>query len=120
LSARVLGAAAPLLARQARLAAWRTRAPALAAALVPLPLILFLDFHLVRTAYGVLNALLPGALSFYVVFNDAATLALLLALTYGMIPLVAARQMRLRREERRACVRHQSLHVLRRGYSPRA
>ena len=102
LSARVLGAAAPLLAHQARRAAWRTLAPALAAALVPLPLILFLDFHLVRTAYGVLNALLPGALSFYVVFNYAATLALLLALTYGMIPIVAERQMRLRREECRA------------------
>ena len=102
LSARVLHLAAPLLARQARRAAWWTLARALAAALVPLPLILFLDFHLVRTAYGVLNVLLPGAVSFYVAFNYAATLALLLALTYGMIPIVAERQMRLRREECRA------------------
>ena len=99
LSARVGAAAAPLLARHARRAAWWTLARALAAALAPLPVILFLDFHLVRAAYGVLNALLPGALSLYVVFNYAATLALLLALTYGMIPIVAERQMRLRREE---------------------
>ena len=52
--------------------------------------------------YGVLEALLPRALSLYVVFNYAATLTLLLALTYGMIPIVAERQMRLRREECRA------------------
>ena len=102
LSARVLGAAAPLLARHARRAAWRTLARALAAALVPLPLIVFLDFYLVRAAYGVLDAVLPRALSLYVVFNYAATLTLLLALTYGMIPIVAERQMRLRREESRA------------------
>jgi len=102
LSARVLRAAAPLLAHRARRAAWWTLGRALAAALVPLPLILFLDFHLVRTAYGVLNVLLPGAVSLYVAFNYAATLALLLALTYGMIPIVAERQMRLRREECRA------------------
>ena len=102
LSARVLGAAAPLLARHARRAAWRTLARALAAALVPLPLIVFLDFYLVRAMYGVLEALLPRALSLYVVFNYAATLTLLLALTYGMILIVAERQMRLRREESRA------------------
>jgi len=102
LSARVVGAATPLLARQARRAAWRTLARALAAALVPLPLIVFLDFHLVRTAYGVLNTLLPGPLSFYVAFNYVATLAVLFALSYGMIPIVAERQMRLRREECRA------------------
>jgi hypothetical protein len=102
LSARVLGAAAPLLAGHARRAAWRTFVRALAAALVPLPLILFLDVYVMRTAYGVLDALLPHALSLYVVFNYAATLTLLLALTYGMIPIVAERQMRLRREESRA------------------
>ena len=70
--------------------------------LAHLNLIRFLDFYLMRAMYGVLDALLPRALSLYVVFNYAATLTLLLALTYGMIPIVAERQMRLRREESRA------------------
>ena len=100
--AGVLATAAPLLALRARRAGWRALGRAVAAALVPLPLIVFLDFYLVRAAYGVLDAVLPRALSLYVVFNYAATLALLLALTYGMIPIVAERQMRLRREESRA------------------
>jgi hypothetical protein len=47
----------------------------------------------------VLSAVLPGALSLYLVFNYAATLALLLALTYSAIPILAERQARLRREE---------------------
>jgi len=101
-AARVLAAAAPLLARHARQAAWRTLGRVIAAALIPLPVILVADFYLVRAAYGVLQTLLPHALSLYVVFNYAATLTLVLALTYAMIPIVAERQMRLRREESRA------------------
>ena len=100
--ARVLAAAAPLLARRARYVAWRALGRAVAAALLPLPLILAVDVYLVRAAYGLLHAVLPRALSLYVVFNYAATVTLLLALTYAMIPIVAERQIRLRREERRA------------------
>jgi hypothetical protein len=99
LGARVLRAAAPLLALNARRAAWPAVARALAAALLPLPLILFLDWHLVRAAHAVLRSVLPDALSFYLVFNYAATLVLLLALTYGAVPILVERQARLRHRE---------------------
>ena len=102
LARRVLAAAAPLLARNARRAAWPTLARALAAALLPLPVILLLDFYLVRAAFGLLVAILPTALGAYLVFNYTATFALLLALTYGAIPIFVERQVRLRREESHA------------------
>jgi len=102
LATRVLVAAEPLLVQNARRAAWPTLARALAAALVPLPAILLLDFYLVRAAFGLLTAILPTALGAYIVFNYAATLALLLALTYGAIPIFVERQVRLRRQESHA------------------
>ena len=102
LARRVLAAAAPLLARNARRAAWPTLARALAAALLPLPVILLLDFYLVRFAFGLLTAILPTALGAYLAFNYAATLALLLALTYAAIPIFVEHQVRLRRQESHA------------------
>lgn len=99
LAARVLRAAAPLLARNARRATWPAVARALAAALVPLPLIAFFDWQIVRTAHAVLSRVLPDALSYYLVFNYAATLVLLLALTYGAVPILVERQARLRHQE---------------------
>ena len=99
LGARVLRAAAPLLALNARRAAWPALARALVAALLPLPLILFLDWHLVRMVHALLRSVLPDALSFYLVFNYAATLVLLLALTYGAVPILVERQARLRLQE---------------------
>ena len=92
LNARVLAAAAPLLAANAARAARGRLVRALAAALVPLPAILALDFWLVRAAYDLLTRFLPDALSLYVVANWVGLLALLLALTYGAIPFLAARQ----------------------------
>ena len=65
-------------------------------------MILLLDFYLVRAAFGLLVAILPTALGAYIVFNYAATLALLLALTYGAIPIFVEQQVRLRRQERHA------------------
>ena len=53
LSAGVLRAAAPLLARSAR-PSWRALLPALVVALVPLPAILALDVVMVRGAYDLL------------------------------------------------------------------
>ena len=96
---RLLAAAEPLLASNARRAAWPALARALGAALVPLPAIVFVDFHALRAAYAVLSSVLPGGLSLYVVFNQAATLTLLLALSYSAIPILAERQVRLRRRE---------------------
>ena len=102
LATRVLGAAEPLLARNARRAAGSILARALAAALLPLPVILLLDFYLVRAAFALLTTILPTALGAYLVFNYTATFALLLALTYGAIPIFVERQVRLRREESHA------------------
>lgn len=99
LQARVLQAAAPLLAENARRIAWSAVLRPVAAALVPLPLVLFIDAYLVRTVYDVLRGLLPSALSTFLVLNYTALLALLLTLTYGAIPLLADRQVRLRRQE---------------------
>ena len=92
LTARVLAAAEPLLAANAARAARRRLVRALAAGLAPLPAILVLDFWLVRAGYDLLTRFLPDALSLYVVANWVGFLALLLALTYGAIPFLAARQ----------------------------
>ena len=99
LAARVRLAAEPLLERNAQRAAWPALARALGAALLPLPAILFVDFHALRAAYQLLSSVLPGGLGFYVVFNHAATLTLLLGLSYSAIPILAERQVRLRRRE---------------------
>ena len=99
LTARVLRAAAPLLERNARRAARRALLRAIAAALLPLPAIAVFDFYVVRGLQRLLAAVLPGALSLYVVCNYAVLLAFLLALTYGAVPILAERQVRRRREE---------------------
>jgi hypothetical protein len=99
LSARLLRAADPLLARNARRESWTTLGRALGAALVPLPALLFLDVLLLRWGYGLLAAVLPAPLGLYLVFSYGMTLTVLLALTYGAIPIVAERQMRLRLRE---------------------
>jgi hypothetical protein len=96
LTARVLRAAEPVLARAARRAAWRALAAAIAIALVPLPAILFLDAALVLGTYALLSSVLPHALSVYLVSSYAAVLVVLLALTYAAIPLLAERQLRAR------------------------
>jgi hypothetical protein len=98
LAPRVLAAAAPLLAARRRHAARRAIAAAVAAALVPLPLIVLFDVWALQMIYGALARLLPSTLSFYLVVNYAAVLALLGTLTYGAIPLLAERQARGRHE----------------------
>jgi anti-sigma factor RsiW len=94
LGAAVLRRAEPLLARHARRAAWTAVARAVAAALVPLPLVLLLDAWLVSTAHTLLSRVLPAALSLWVVGNYAVLLAFLLAITYIAVPILAARQVR--------------------------
>jgi hypothetical protein len=105
LAARVREAAVPLLAHNALLAhenrrtLWRTVGRAVAAALLPLPLLLLVDGYVVRAIYGTLRTVLPDALSLYFVVNYATLLAVLLTFAYGAIPLLAERQARLRRGE---------------------
>jgi len=93
LSAAVLRVARPLL-REARRARWAAVARALAAALVPLPLIVLLDATIVRALRSALAVVLPSGLSTYLAFNYAALLALLLSITYAAVPLLVERQAR--------------------------
>jgi anti-sigma factor RsiW len=102
LGARVRHAAAPLLAANAvRLpaVAWRRFAAAIAVAVLPLPLVLFVGWEALSTVNRLLSAVLPERLSFYLVATHAALLALLLAVTYGAVPLLAAHQLRLQHED---------------------
>jgi anti-sigma factor RsiW len=94
LSARTMRAAEPLLARAARRDTWRAVAAALAIGLIPLPAIVFFDATLVRGAYTLLSAVLPRALSLYLVSSYAAVLVVVLGLTYAAIPILAERQVR--------------------------
>jgi hypothetical protein len=95
---RVLLAAAPALRAQ-EIARRRERAvaglrlcaaPALALAL--LPVVLYVHFSLVTGLYELLASFLPRGLDLYVAGTYAVFLAGLLALTYGALPLVLARQ----------------------------
>src|SRR5262249_5315822 len=88
LSPGVLLAAAPLLAAKARrlpAAAWRRLVGAIAAAVLPLPVILFVGWHSLQAANRILSSVLPETLSFYLVATHAAVLALLLGVTYGAV-----------------------------------
>jgi hypothetical protein len=93
-AATFTAAAEPLLAarRRRRRVDWPLVLRAVGAALLPLPLILLVDVALVGVAYQLLASVLPQALTTYLVANLATTLALLLALTYAAVPLLAARQ----------------------------
>jgi hypothetical protein len=92
LEARVLAAATPLLARNAQREMWRRSLRAVAAALVPLPLVLAVNVLFARALYTWLQGVLPAELSLFVIWNYAALVALLCAAIYGAIPLLAARQ----------------------------
>jgi hypothetical protein len=99
LGSRILRAAEPLLAAQAERTRRRALAAALAVALLPLPFLVLLEVHIVRSAYHLLTGILPGPVSLYLVCNWTATLLLLLALTYGAIPILVEQQVRSRRLE---------------------
>jgi hypothetical protein len=94
LHARILRAATPALADNAARVAWRPVARALAAALLPLPFIVTGSVYVLHGLYALLATILPATLSLYLVLNYAGLLALLAALTYGAIPLLAIRQAR--------------------------
>lgn len=96
LGARVVEAAAPLLARHARVVGGRVVWPlvlrAVAAALVPLPFLVFLDLQLVRTVHLALRSILPDLVSVLLVSGYAVGLLCLLASGYAAIPLLVERQ----------------------------
>lgn len=103
LDARVLLAAAPLLAENARAAAVaRTRslgafdgrrlAHALLPAILVFPLLVVADAWLLRFVHETLAGFLPRALSTWFVLSYAALLAALGCLVFGAIPLLVERQ----------------------------
>lgn len=98
LHARVAAAAAPLLAARVRRPPHRAVVRAIVAALLPLPLVVLVDAWALRAIYGALTRVLPESLSFYLVVNHAALLALLCGLTYAAIALLAEHQHRPGRE----------------------
>src|SRR5262245_47915349 len=94
---RVLGAAAPALAANARAVRrpdWPRLVRAIGVALLPLPLIVLADVSLLRALYSGLSTVLPGLVSGYLVLTYAATLTLLLAASYAAVPLLAGREER--------------------------
>ena len=93
----MLAAARPVLRRGGVPRGARSRPPS-PLALLPLPLIVMIDLWALQAIYDGLSRLLPATISFYLVANYAAVLALLGALTYGAIPLLAERQARGRHE----------------------
>jgi hypothetical protein len=100
LAARVRSAVRPLLAARRRHAERRALAAAVLVALLPLPLIVLVDVWVLQALYGGLSRFLSPTVSFYLVVNYAAVLALLGTLTYGAIPFLAERQARGRYEAR--------------------
>jgi hypothetical protein len=63
----------------------------LAAALVPLPLVVGIDLWLLGWLYALVAAWLPTSVALYVVISYAATLLVLIGSTYAAIPLLLAR-----------------------------
>jgi hypothetical protein len=102
LGVRVLAAAEPLLAVRRLHVPWALVLRALGVALLPLPLIVLVDVGLIGAAHRLLAHVLPAALTTYLIANLASTLALLLALTYAAVPLLAARQLRAHPEDAHA------------------
>jgi hypothetical protein len=71
---------------------WRIVAAALLRALPPLPAVVACDAYVLRTAYVLGRAILPGPLVAYAVLSYGALLLLLFGLTYAAVPLLVARQ----------------------------
>lgn len=89
---RIMSSARPILARNRRRAIWLLVARAVGAALLPLPLILLVDAYVLGEIHRLLSLVLPRTLTLYLVAGQASLIALLLAITYGAIPLLAERQ----------------------------
>src|SRR5262245_47039109 len=101
----ILSAAGPLLAANAKrlpAAAWRRLAAAIGVAVLPLPLILLVVWHALHALNDLLSSILPESLRLYLLATQALAVALLLAVTYGAVPLLAAHQLRLQLEESHA------------------
>lgn len=91
LSSLTLARLAPVLQEQARKVFWRRVAVALAAALLPLPLVVAADIWLLGWLYSLIAAWLPEGVALYVVATCAAWLLIMIGSAYAAIPLLLAR-----------------------------
>lgn len=71
----------------------RRVAAGLLVALAPLPLVLAFNAYLLSALYALAALIVPSGLAAYLVFSYAAAVLLLLAATYGSIPLLVAKQL---------------------------
>ena len=92
LVARTLVAAGPLLKSRARFAYRRRVATALAAALVPLPIVVIYSRWLLGLMHSGLDLLFPGAVADVLVTGYSICLILVVSLTYASIPILADRR----------------------------
>ena len=74
-------------------------AAVLAAALLPLPILVPLNLLSLWGLHALLSSVLPSAVSLALVAGQATLLTLLLSLTYASVPLLASRQRRTLLEE---------------------
>ena len=92
LVARTLVAAGPLLKSRARFAYRRRVAMALAAALVPLPIVVIYSRWLLGLMHSGLDLLFPGSVADVLVTGYSICLILVVSLTYASIPILADRR----------------------------
>jgi hypothetical protein len=90
LSRLALARVRPALRVRAEAAFWRRFIRALAAALLPLPLLVAADWWLLGRLYDVVAAWLPSAVATYFVLSYAASLVVLIGSVYAAIPLLLA------------------------------
>ena len=102
LTTRVLSAAAPLLAAQARRTSWRTFLRPIAVALLPLPLILAADAAIAAGLYALCSLVFPPVVGTVLVAQYALFVLMSLALAYAAVPLIVDRQARATFEEAHA------------------
>jgi hypothetical protein len=94
LHARTIARVAGLLEARRHRAGITAAVRAVAVALLPLPVVVLIDAWVLHAIYRALASVLPASLSFYLVVNHAALLALLCGATYAAIALLAAHQRR--------------------------
>jgi hypothetical protein len=94
LSRLALTCVAPELQARAQAVFWRRLARTLAAALVPLPLVLAADLWWLGRVYAVAAAWVPAGLAADFVLSYAVSLLALIGSAYAAIPLLLARPLR--------------------------
>jgi hypothetical protein len=93
LSRQVLDRLRPELAGFAAAVFRRRVAAGLLVALAPLPLVLAFNAYVLSAVYALVALIVPSGLAAYLVLSYAAAVLLLLAATYGSIPLLVAKQL---------------------------